>query len=72
MKVKKGDKVIVIAGKTKGQTGKIVHVNRVTERVIVEGVNKIKRHIKARSKTEKGSTVEKEAPMHSSNVKLVK
>ena len=72
MKVKKGDKVIVIAGKTKGQTGKIVSVNRVTERVIVEGVNKTKRHIKARSKTEKGSTIEKEAPMHSSNVKLVK
>jgi len=71
MKVKKGDNVIVISGKTKGQTGKIISVNRATERVIIDGVNKTKRHIKPRSKTEKGSTVEKEAPMHSSNVMVI-
>ncbi len=71
MKVKKGDNVIVISGKTKGQKGKILSVNRTTERVIVEGVNKIKRHIKPRSKTEKGSTVEREAAMHASNVKVI-
>ena len=72
MKVKKGDNVIVISGKTKGQTGKIISVNRETERVVIEGVNKTKRHIKPRSKSEKGTTVEKEAAMHASNVKLVK
>ncbi|MDB5188578.1 MAG: hypothetical protein JWM92_176 [Candidatus Nomurabacteria bacterium] len=71
MKVKKGDNVIVISGKTKGQKGKILSVNRTTERVIVEGVNKTKRHIKPRSKTEKGSTVEREAAMHASNVKVI-
>jgi large subunit ribosomal protein L24 len=71
MKLKKGDNVIVIAGKTKGQTGKIVSVNKVTERVIIDGVNKTKRHIKPRSATEKGTTIEKEAPMHVSNVMLI-
>jgi len=71
MKLKKGDNVIVISGKTKGQTGKIASVNRATDRVIIEGVNKTKRHIKPRSKTEKGSTIEKEAAMHVSNVMLV-
>ncbi len=71
MKLKKGDNVIVIAGKTKGQTGKIVLVNKLTDRIIVEGVNKTKRHVKPRSKTEKGTTIEKEAPMHVSNVMLI-
>ena len=71
MKVKKGDNVIVISGKTKGQSGKIISVNRTTERVVIEGVNKTKRHIKPKSKTEKGSTIEKEAPIHASNVMLI-
>jgi large subunit ribosomal protein L24 len=71
MKLKKGDNVIVISGKNKGQKGKIMLVNKTTERVVVDGVNKTKRHIKPRSKTEKGSTVEKEAPLHVSNVMLI-
>jgi large subunit ribosomal protein L24 len=71
MKLKKGDNVIVISGKTKGQTGKIISVNRVTERVVIDGVNKTKRHIKPRSKSEKGTTVEKEAAMHASNVMII-
>jgi large subunit ribosomal protein L24 len=71
MKLKKGDNVIVIAGKTKGQKGKIMAVNTATSRVVMEGVNKTKRHIKPRSKTEKGSTIEKEAAMHVSNVMLI-
>lgn len=71
MKLKKGDNVIVIAGKSKGQTGKIAVVNTASGRVIVEGVNKTKRHIKPRSKTEKGSTIEKEAAIHASNVMLI-
>ena len=72
MKVKKGDNVIVITGKSKGQTGKIMKVIVATERVIIDGVNKTKRHIKPKSRSEKGSTVEKESSIHSSNVKLVK
>ncbi|MES2225137.1 MAG: 50S ribosomal protein L24 [Patescibacteria group bacterium] len=71
MKLKKGDNVIVIAGKSKGQTGKIGAVFNATGRVIVDGVNKTKRHVKPRSKTEKGTTVEKEAAMHASNVMLI-
>jgi large subunit ribosomal protein L24 len=71
MKLKKGDNVIVIAGKTKGQSGKIVSVNKITDRIIVDGVNKTKRHVKPRSSTEKGTTIEKEAPMHISNVMLI-
>jgi large subunit ribosomal protein L24 len=71
MKLKKGDNVIVISGKTKGQTGKIINVNRSTERVIIDGVNKTKRHIKPRSKSEKGTTIEKEAAMHASNVMVL-
>ncbi len=71
MKLKKGDNVIVIAGKNKGQTGKIDVVHTATGRVTIGGVNKTKRHIKPKSKTEKGSTVEKEAPIHASNVMLI-
>jgi large subunit ribosomal protein L24 len=71
MKLKKGDNVIVIAGKSKGQTGKIAVVHTATNRVIVDGVNKTKRHVKPRSKTEKGTTIEKEAAIHASNVMLV-
>ncbi len=68
MKIKKGDNVIVIAGKHKGAKGVIGRI--VGERVIVDGVNKMKFHIKPKSKTEKGSIVEREAPLHHSNVKL--
>lgn len=71
MKLKKGDNVIVIAGKTKGQTGKIASVNTETSRIIIDGVNKTKRHIKPRSTGEKGTTIEKEASMHISNVMLI-
>lgn len=69
MKIKRGDNIIVITGKHKGATGTITKF--VGERVIVDGVNKIKFHIKAKSKTEKGSIVEREAPMHVSNVMRV-
>ena len=61
----------MIAGKSKGQTGKIEVVHTATGRVIVGGVNKTKRHIKPKSKTEKGSTIEKEAAIHASNVMLL-
>ncbi len=68
MHVKKGDNIIVIAGKHKGAKGT---VGRVTgERVIVDGVNKVKVHIRAKKKNEKGSVVEREASIHHSNVKL--
>ena len=69
-KVKKGDEVIVIAGKEKGKKGKITQVITDTSRVVVEGVNKVKRHTKP-SRTGAGGVVEKEASLHVSNVMLV-
>ena len=71
MKLKKGDNVIVIAGKNKGQTGKIISVQTATGRILIDGVNKTKRHMKPRTTTEKGTTVEKESPIHASNAMLV-
>ncbi len=69
-KVKKGDEVIVIAGKDKGKKGTILKVITEDRRVIVGGVNKVKRHSKP-SKTGVGGIVEKEASLHVSNVMLV-
>ncbi|HWC57461.1 MAG TPA: 50S ribosomal protein L24 [Candidatus Paceibacterota bacterium] len=66
MKLKKGDNVIVIAGKHKGTKGVLVKVRGT--RVVVEGVNKVKRHLPPKTKNEKGSIVEREASLHVSNV----
>ena len=71
MKIKKGDNVIVLAGKNKGEKGKVGKVFPETNRVIVEGVNKVKRHKKARTRTDKGEIIEIEAALHVSNVALV-
>ena len=67
--LKSGDSVVVIAGKNKGKTGVITKVITKTSRVIVEGVNMVKRHNKASATAEAG-IVEKEAPLHVSNVML--
>ncbi len=69
-KVKKGDEVIVIAGKEKGKKGTITKVITSEARVVVGGLNMVKRHTKA-SKTSAGGIIEKEAPLHVSNVSLV-
>jgi large subunit ribosomal protein L24 len=71
MKFKKGDNIIVTAGKNKGQKGQIVSVLRDKNRVLVEGINKVKKHIKAKNKDSKGSIVEKEASINASNVMIV-
>lgn len=70
LKLKKGDEVIVIAGRDKGKKGSIIKVIPAERRVIVGGVNKVKRHSKP-SKAGAGGIVEKEAPLHASNVMLV-
>ena len=67
--VKKGDKVVVLAGKDKGRKGEVLSVIRKDRRVVVSGVNIIKRHTK-QSQTEQGGIVEKEAAIHISNVAL--
>ncbi len=70
-KLKKGDQVKLIAGKDKGKTGSILKVDRVNGRVLVEGLNIIKKTIKPKSQTEKGNIVEIEAPVHMSNVMII-
>ncbi len=69
-KVKKGDEVVVIAGKEKGKKGTITKVITAEARVVVGGINMVKRHTKA-SKTSAGGIIEKEAPLHISNVSLI-
>lgn len=71
MKFKKGDNVIVIAGKHKGEKGSILRVLRDENRVVVEGIHKVKRQIKPKTRNEKGSMVEREAAFHASNVMIV-
>lgn len=69
MKLKTGDKVTVIAGANKGKEGKILKV--LDERVIVEGVNIVTKHIKPKYNNESGEIVKTEAPIHRSNVKVI-
>lgn len=71
LKVKKGDTVKVIAGDDKGKSGVIKSVDLKKMRVLVEGVNMVKRHTKPSAAKPEGGIIEKEAPMHVSNVMLV-
>lgn len=71
MKIKKNDTVKVITGNYKGKTGKVLKVFPAVERVIVEGVNIRKRHTKANQKNPQGGIIEKEAPIHVSNVMIL-
>ena len=71
MKVKVGDNVRILAGKDKGKEGRIIKTLRSDNKVVVEGVNVIKKHVKPNRMNEVGSIVEVEAPIHVSNVKKV-
>ena len=71
MHVKSGDEVLVIAGKDKGRKGKIKTAMPSKNRVVVEGLNIIKRHTKARGPGKPGGIIEMEAPLDVSNVMLV-
>jgi len=70
MKVKKGDDVVVLAGKDIGRRGTITRVIRGTNKVIVDGVNVQKRHTKPRGQVMQGGIIDKEMPIHVSNVAL--
>ena len=72
MKIKKGDNVIVIAGKNKDKEGKVLSVNAEKQTVTVEGVNKVKKHQKANQGNPQGGIIEMEAPIALSNVMLCK
>ncbi len=68
MRLKKGDTVIVIAGKDKGKTGKITHTLAKENRVVVENINVVTRHKKARGPQNPGGIFTQSAPIHVSNV----
>jgi len=70
-KLKKGDLVMVMSGKDRGSKGHILQIIRDKDRVIVEGVNIIKKRVKPSTDNPQGGIVEKEAPIHISNVMLV-
>jgi large subunit ribosomal protein L24 len=70
--IRREDKVLVIAGRERGKTGKVRQVLPKDERVVIEGVNVVKRHMKPKSTTARqAGIIEKEAPLHISNVALV-
>lgn len=71
MKVKVGDNVRILAGKDKGKEGRIIKTMTKENKVVVEGINIVKKHIKPNRMNEVGSIVDVEAPIHVSNVKLV-
>jgi large subunit ribosomal protein L24 len=71
IKIKRDDLVLVIAGKDKGKIGKVKKVIREKSRVVVEGVNIVKKHMRARGPELPSGIIQMEAPIHVSNVKLV-
>ena len=70
MKIKKGDSVVIIAGKDKGKSGKVVRALPKKNKVVVEGLNMTKRHQKARKSGEKGTMINMAMPINVYNVKL--
>jgi len=71
MKIKKGDKIKVLAGKDRGKTGKVLEVRPENERVVIEGVNLVWKHMRPRRGGEKGQKIQKPASLHLSSVALV-
>ena len=71
MKIKVGDNVRVITGSNKGKEGKVIKVLRTENKVLIDGVNIIKKHVKPNRENETGGILEVEAPLHISNVKVV-
>jgi large subunit ribosomal protein L24 len=71
MKIKKGDTVLVICGKYRGKTGKVLKVLPKEGKILVEGVNIVKKHQRPKREGEKGQIVELPAPIDISNVKLI-
>ena len=71
MKVKVGDNVKILAGKDKGKEGKIIRTLRNKDKVVVEGINIVKKHSKPNNTNDKGGIFDIEAPIHVSNVKKI-
>ncbi len=71
LRVRKGDKVLVLAGKDRGKTGKVLHVYPKKGRALVEGINFVKKHMRKSQQHPQGAVVSQEATIHLSNVGLV-
>jgi large subunit ribosomal protein L24 len=71
MKIKKGDTVLIISGKDKGKTGKVFTSLPKEEGILIEGINLMKKHVKAKKQGEKGQLVQMPAKVNISNVKLI-
>jgi len=69
--IKKGDTVMVITGESKGQKGRVLEVDRVKDRALVEGLNLVSKHTKPNAKSPQGGILKKEAPIHISNLMLI-
>ena len=72
MKVKVGDKVKILAGKDRGKEGKVLVTLKKKDKVVVEGINIVKKHMKPNTMNETGGILEVEAPIHVSNVSVIK
>ena len=71
MKVRVGDKVRILAGKDRGKEGKVILTLRKKDKVVVEGINIVKKHMKPNQMNETGGILSVEAPIHVSNVKVI-
>lgn len=71
LNIRKGDTVMIIAGDSKGQQGKVLRIDTETYMAIVEGVNLVSKHTKPNAKSPQGGIIKKEAPVHISNLKLI-
>ena len=71
MRVRRGDNVVVISGRDKGKTGEVLRVDRERNRILVQGVNMVKRHQRQKDERNPAGIIEKEMPIHVSNVKLI-
>ncbi len=71
LRIKRGDKVAVLAGKDKGKSGKVIHVYPQKGRALVEGVNMVKKHVRKSQKNPQGGIIQQEMLIHLSNLSLV-
>ena len=71
MKIRKNDKVLIIAGKDKGRTGKVIKSLLKEGTVLVEGINLKKKHVKAKKQGEKGQVISTPSPLNVSNIKII-
>jgi len=71
MRIHKGDTVLIISGKDRGKKGKILEAFPKKEKVLIEGVNLRKKHVRPKRAGEKGQVIEMPAPLHISNIKLI-